>query len=158
MLFSIGSPGTRRSFSPGPRQRAHGFPLWSDLIIETLAPPRAKADEAERPQGAARPWPAAAPATLAPPLRARAADSRSESRGAAHRKPLIGSIFVGALINIKGNGPLFQASRSFVKPSKMHPNLVRFKALLVHCSIVAENIALMDACEAMACSAFYALL
>ena len=113
--------------------------------------------KAERPQGAARPWPAAAPATLAPPLRARAADSRSESRGSAHRKPLIGSIFAGALINIKGNGPLFQASRSFVKPSKMHPNLVRFKPLLVHCSIVAENIALMDACEAMACSAFLCL-
>ena len=88
---------------------------------------------------------------------ARGVSGASESRGSAHRKPLIGSIFAGALINIKGNGSLFQASRSFVKPSKMHPNLVRFKALLVHCSIVAENIALMDACEAMACSAFLGL-
>ena len=78
----------------------------------------------------------------------------SKTRGSAHRKPLIGSIFAGPLINRKDNGPLFQASRSFVKTSKIHPKLVRFKALHLNCSIFADNIALMDACEAMACSAF----
>jgi hypothetical protein len=81
----------------------------------------------------------------------------SESRGSAHRKPLIGSIFAGPLINSKDNGPLFEASRSFVKTSKMHRKLARFKPLLVHCSLFADNIALMDACEAMACSAFSCL-
>ena len=81
----------------------------------------------------------------------------SESGGFAHRKPLIGSNSAGALIISTGYGPLFQGSRSFVKTSKIHPKSVRFKALLLNCSMCADNIALMDACEPMACSAFLGL-
>ena len=69
----------------------------------------------------------------------------------------LGGTSRGPLINRKDNGPLFQVGRSFVKTSKMHRKLARFKPLLVHCSLFADNIALMDACEAMACSAFSCL-
>ena len=76
--------------------------------------------------------------------------SKSRNRGAAPNS-------AGALIISTGYGPLFQGSRSFVKTSKIHPKSVRFKALLLNCSMCADNIALMDACEAMACSAFLGL-
>ena len=81
----------------------------------------------------------------------------SKSRGSAHRKPLSGSNSAGSLIISTGYGPVFQASRRFVNTSKIHPKLVRFKVLHLNCSIFADNIALMDACEAMACSAFLCL-